>query len=128
MLNVVRNIRPLRDKISTPGHLPQPRLKLIPLPLSRKVSTDDKISFDPSDPRKILQEIAKRASRYSINLDGLVSQDHLSCFRGGCAYVSSGILQLSDEVVIRGTASSGLIRDGKTMKVSLLLNHNFAIL
>jgi len=75
----------------------------------------------------MLKGLAGRASRYSINLDGLVSKDNISCFRGGYALVHSGTLQLNKEVMIRGTASSDLIRDGKTVKASLLLNHNFAV-
>jgi len=87
-------------------------------------------SFDPSESGeilKILEGLAKRASRYSINLDGLVSKDNIRPLRGGYATVSSGILQLNEEIIIGSTANSGLVRDGKTMKVSLLLNHNFAV-
>jgi len=50
------------------------------LPL--EVLTDDN-SFDPSDPRKILKELAERASRYSINLDGLVFKDGAFRVMGG---------------------------------------------
>ena len=41
--------------------------------------------------------------------------------------VSSGILQINEMVMIGCTASSGLVRDGKTMKVSLPLNHTFDV-
>jgi len=92
------------------------------------VLTDDNIGFDSSDLREILKELAEDASQYNINLDGLVSRDNIPPLRReGYTTVSSGILQLNREVMIRGTTSSGLVRDGKTMKVSFLLNHNFAI-
>lgn len=81
------------------------------------------------DPRKVLEELAERAARYSINLDGSVSKDNVSCLRGGYATVHSGILQLNQSgVVIGGPATSASLGDGKTMKVDLLLNHTLPCL
>ena len=83
------------------------------------------MSSYPLDPR---EEVAKRASQYSIrNLDGLAFDDNVFYSLGGFSTVSFGILQLKEEVMIGSTASSDLIRDDKTMKVSLLPNHNFSI-
>jgi len=87
-------------------------------------STDDSTDFDPSDTRQVLKELAKRASRYSINLDGLVSKDNVSCFRGGNAMVYSGMLKSNQaEGIIKGDVSSASLGDGKTTKVDLLFNH-----
>jgi len=74
-----------------------------------------------------LEELATRASRYCLNLDGLVYKDNVSYILGGLSMVSSGTLQLTEEGTIGNTASRGLVRDGKTIKVSLLFNHNFSI-
>ena len=82
----------------------------------------DNINFDPSDPRQVLKELAKRASRYSINLDGSVSNDYVSCSEGGHAVVYLGILKLN-KTEAAGTVSSASLGDGKTMKVDLPLNH-----
>jgi len=92
-------------------------------------STDNKNSPDPPDPRKVLKELAERASRYSINLDGLVSKDNVSCFRGGYATIHSGILKSNQaEGTIRGDASSASFGDGKATKVDLLLKHTLPYL
>ena len=80
------------------------------------MSTDDNSSFELWDTSEILEELAKRASRYSINLVGLVYKDNIYCLRGGCATVSSGIFQPREEVLIGGT---GLAGNSKGIKVSL---------
>ena len=50
----------------------------------------------------ILKELAQRALRYSINLDGLVSKDNVYCSQGGFVTVSSGILKQRGEELIGG--------------------------
>lgn len=78
-------------------------------------STDHNIKLDPSDPREVLKELAKRALRYSINLDGLVDKDNVSLVRGGFAVVSSGILRREGVLIER----AGLYGNSKTIKVNL---------
>ncbi|KIM61268.1 hypothetical protein SCLCIDRAFT_912632 [Scleroderma citrinum Foug A] len=91
--------------------------------LPREVLTDDNNSFDP---RMILKELAKRALRYSINLDGLVSKDNVYCLRGGHVTVTSGILQPRREELIGGagpikvaikTPRGGFTGDAEAIKV-----------
>ena len=64
----------------------------------------------------LLEELATRASRYSINLDGFVSKDNVSFSKGGYAVVYSGILQPREEVFIRG---AGLCGNSKAIRVNL---------
>ncbi|KIM53495.1 hypothetical protein SCLCIDRAFT_31840 [Scleroderma citrinum Foug A] len=78
-------------------------------------STDHNIKLDPSDPREVLKELAKRALRYSINLDGLVDKDNVSLVRGGFAVVSSGILRREGVLIER----AGLYGNSKTIKVAI---------
>ncbi|KAL4066213.1 kinase-like domain-containing protein [Scleroderma citrinum] len=81
---------------------------------------NNNVGQDSHDPRAILDELVQRASRYCINLDGLVSKDHIGSRRlGGCAIISSGTLQLNEELMTRWTASSGFLKDGNTIKVAI---------
>ena len=92
-----------------------------------RIDNNDKPSSP--DPRVVLSELAKGASRYSINLDGLVSKDNVFYFRGGYAMVWSGILQIKEaKKVIGRTASSDFLGNGETMKVNLPPNHTLAYL
>ena len=76
-----------------------------------------RIDNNPSlDPRPLLDELATRASRYSVNFNELVSKDNVHCLRGGYATVSSGILQPRGEVLAGG---AGLCGNSKAMKVNL---------
>lgn len=89
---------------------------------------NNNVKSNSSDP-VMLKELAKRASRYSINLDGLVSKDYVSYSQGGYAMVWSGILQLKGaKGVIGKTASSDFLGNGETMKVNLPLSHSLAFL
>ena len=82
---------------------------------------DDSIRFCPLDPRETIKEVAKLASQYSIqNLNGLAFDNNVFYSLGGFSMVSFGILQLKE-------GGSGFVHDGKTMKVSLLPNHNFSV-
>ena len=73
----------------------------------------------------LLEELATRASRYSINVDGFVSKDNGYCLRGGYATVSSGILEPREEVFIRGV---GLCGNGKAIRVHLMLDRALSYL
>ena len=64
----------------------------------------------------MLEELAIRASRYNINLDGFVLKDNISYLRAGYATVSSGILQPREEIFIGG---AGLCENGKAIRVNL---------
>ncbi|KAL4078977.1 kinase-like domain-containing protein [Scleroderma yunnanense] len=115
MLNVVRNIRTI-----------QTESKVVTQSLPCKVSSvrvnhlDDNASPGAWDPRNILNELVQRASRYCINLDGLVSKDHTGSRRlEGYAIISSGTLQLNEELMTRWTASSGFLKYGNTIKVAI---------
>lgn len=75
----------------------------------------------------LLEELANRASRYSINLNGFVSKDNAFYSRGGYAMVWSGILDLKRaKEVIGRIGSSDFLGDGETVKVNLHLNHTLA--
>ena len=73
----------------------------------------------------ILERLAKRASRYSTNLDGFISKGDAPSFRGGFALVWPGTLQLQKaKAVVKGLTNNGFLGDGKTAKVNLLLSLN----
>ena len=76
-------------------------------------------SHDPSG----LCELAHRASRYSVVLDGLVSGDNIR-LRGGYALVRSGTLYPSGVVAV-APGGSGLPRDARTTKVRSLTNRRY---
>ncbi|KAL4078696.1 kinase-like domain-containing protein [Scleroderma yunnanense] len=81
MLSVIEKIRTLQPKPKVVGHsLPR-----------------NHVSTHQMDTRTALKQFAERASRYAINLDGLVSRDDMFPFWGGSSVVSSGILQLKEE-------------------------------
>jgi len=98
----------------------------VPLQQANNINGHGPVDNNPSsDPRVLLEELAKRASRYSVNLDGFVFKDNVSCFRGGYATVSSGILQPREEVL---TGGAGLCGNSKAVKVNLCLNRTLSYL
>jgi len=93
----------------------QTKSEFYALSLPREGFTDDN-SFDSSDPRKIIKELAKPASQYSINLDGLVFKDDVFHFRGGYTTVSSGVLQRREGIFIK---EAGLCGNGMAIRVNI---------
>jgi len=80
------------------------------------------VSSHPLDPRESLAELARLASEYSLNLDGLVSKDWQDLFVGGHAVVCSGILdQKENPSRILG---GGPLGGRNTTKVSLPTNYH----
>ena len=70
-----------------------------------------------SGPDAILKRIAERASRYSINLDGLTSKENAHAL-GGLFVVWLGTLQLQKaKAIVKGLANNGFLGDGETAKV-----------
>ena len=76
-----------------------------------------------TEPGAILERLAERASRYSINLDGFISRSNVPWFRGGLSYVWLGTLQLHKaKAVVKALANKGFLGDGEMAKVNLLLS------
>ena len=81
--------------------------------------------IESEGPGVILERLAERASRYSINLNGFMSKSNVPWFLGGYATVWLGILQLQEaKAVVKGLANNGFLGDGETTKVNLLLSLN----
>ena len=73
----------------------------------------------------ILERLAKRASRYSINLNGFISKRDVPWSMGKYTTVWLGILQLREaKAVVKGLANNGFLGDGETANVSLLFSLN----
>lgn len=76
-----------------------------------------------SDPRPSLNDFAKRARRYSINLNGRVVRDESRLIRGGFAFVYKGtLLPEKTEVAIK-TARGGLPGEERLIKRALKEMH-----
>ena len=78
-----------------------------------------------SEPSAILERLVERASRYNINLNGFMSKDNASRFRGKYYHVWPGTLLLQKaKSVVKGLENHGFLGDGETAKVNILLGLN----
>ena len=84
--------------------------------LRREVSQPESLYMN-ADPRNSLKELACRASRYSINLDGRVTIDMNFVLRGAYAFVRQGTLHPGKTKVAVKTARGGPPGDLETIKV-----------
>ena len=83
------------------------------------------IKNEPESPGAILKRLAERASRYSINLDGFISEGNASFSRGEFTLIWPGTLQLQKaKAVVTGLTNNGFLGDGEIAKVNLLLSLN----
>ncbi|KIM53146.1 hypothetical protein SCLCIDRAFT_32129 [Scleroderma citrinum Foug A] len=65
-------------------------------------------SSHPQDPRRALEEFARRATRYSVNLNGCVSRNEDLLLRGSAAVVRSGTIdftKMADKVGTRDASN-----------------------
>jgi len=80
-----------------------------------------------SDPRPSLNDFAKRATQYSINLNGRVVRDESRLIRGGFAFVYKGTLLPEKKEVAIKTARGGLPGEERLIKVrSLFILYSFS--
>jgi len=81
---------------------------------------DGNLLMARSDPRQAMGELAQRASRYSINLNGWLDEDRTSALGGGSATVQIGKLRPAGIKVTIKTPRSVVHRDVETIEVRLL--------
>ena len=107
----------------TPGHL-HDRLSTF-LYRNNSTNTDEWVDNrgESQGLGAILERLAERASRYSINLDEFTFKDDAPWFRGGFSLIWPGTLQLQ-KAKAKGLAKNGFLGDGETAKVNLLHSRN----
>ena len=65
----------------------------------------------PQDPRRALEEFSRRATRYSVNLNGCVSRNEDLLLRGSAAVVRSGTIDFTKMADKVGTRDGRLWQD-----------------